>query len=146
MHKFSTEQNGKIGRYYEGKYPVIVKFIKDLPTIDIQKDFPFLTIVSWKYEGSSNNRMPPFEINEKMVSLENALSKTMEKSKSFIHTYIRTGNNLKELIYYSKGPDEFMPLSNKTLKNQQRYPIDIDFFEDSEWTELKKLLEDLKVQ
>jgi hypothetical protein len=146
MDKFNEEQNGIIGRYYEGKYPVIIKFIKDLPIKDIQKHFPFLTVVSWKYEGSSNNRMPPIEINEKMVSLENALCKTMEKSKLFIHAYSRTGNNLKELIYYSKGIDEFMPLLNKTLENHETYPIDIDFFEDSEWTELKKLLEDFKVK
>lgn len=144
MDKSNTEPKGIIGRYYEGKFPVVVKFVNELPTIDTQKHFTSLTVVSWKYDGSSNNGMPTKEINEKMLVLEGALSKTIEKSKSYVHAYSRTGNNLKEFVYYSKGLDEFMPLLNETLQSHESYPIDIDFYEDPEWAELKKLLEDFK--
>ncbi len=144
MDKSNTEHKGIIGRYYENKFPVIVKFVNELPALEMQKRLTSLTVVSWKYDGSSNNGMPTKEINEKMVVLEDALSVTIEKSKSYFHAYSRTGNNLKELVYYSKGLDDFMPLLNETLQNHESYPIDIDFYEDPEWTELKKLLEDFK--
>ncbi len=144
MDASNKEPKGIIGKYYEGKFPVIVKFVNELPATDIQKRLTTLTVVSWKYGGSSNNGMPTNEINKKLLALEDALSETMDKSKSFVHAYSRTGNNLKELVYYSKGMDEFMPLLNETLQSHERYPINIDFYEDPEWTELKKLLEDFR--
>ena len=144
MDKLDKEPKGIIGRYYEDKFPVIVKFINELPTIDIQNRLTSLTVVSWKYDGSSNNGMPTSEINEKMLVLEDALAKTMDRSGLYVHAYSRTGNNLKEFVYYSKGLEEFMPLLNETLQRQERYPIDINFYEDPAWTELKKLIEDFK--
>jgi hypothetical protein len=144
MDNPDKEHKGIIGRYYEGTLPVIVKFVNELPAIDTQKQLTSLTVVSWKYDGSSNNGMPTKEINEKMITLESALEKTMDESKSFVHAYSRTGNDLKEFVYYCKGMDEFMPLLNETLQSHERYPIDIDFYEDPEWMELKKLIEDFK--
>lgn len=144
MDESNTEPKGIIGRYYEGKFPVIVKFVNELPPIDIQKRFTSLAVVSWKYDGSSNNGMPTENVNEKMLVLEDALETTLEKSKSYVHAYSRTGNNLKEFVYYSKGMDEFMSLLNETLESHERYPIGIDFYEDPDWTELKKLFEDFK--
>lgn len=144
MDKSNTEDKGIIGRYYEGQFPVIVKFVNELPSIDIQKSLTSLTVISWKYDGSLNNGMPTQDINEKMLVLEDALETTLNKSKSYIHAYSRTGNNLKEFVYYSKGMDEFMSLLNETLENHERYPINIDFYKDPEWTELKKLIEDFK--
>jgi hypothetical protein len=37
-----------------------------------------------------------------------------------------------------------MPLLNEALQSHESYPIDIAFYEDTEWTELKKLIEDFK--
>jgi len=144
MDKPDIEHKGIIGRYYEGEFSVIVKFVNELPSMDIQRLMTSVTVVSWKYDGSINNGMPTKDINEKMLVLENALNKTMETSNSCVHAYSRTGNNLKELVYYSKGVDDFMPLLNEALQSHEEYPIDIDFYEDPEWRELKKLLEDFK--
>jgi hypothetical protein len=144
MDKPEKRHKGIIGRYYEETLPVIVKFVNELPGIDTQKQLTSLTVVSWKYDGSSNNGMPTKEINLKMITLESALEKAMDESKSYVHAYSRTGNGLKEFVYYSKDTDEFMPLLNETLQSHERYPIDIDFYEDSEWIELKKLIEDFK--
>ena len=144
MDKTNTEDKGIIGRYYEGTFPVIVKFVNELPSVDTQKRLTSLTVVSWKYDGSANNGMPTKEINKKMIVLEDALQKTMDKSKSYAHAFSRTGNNLKEFVYYSKSMEEFMSLLNETLQTHETYPIDIDFYEDPEWTELKKLLADFK--
>jgi Family of unknown function (DUF695) len=135
---------GIIGEYYEDGLPVIVKFVHELPNTELQKQFTSLTVISWEYDGSSNNGMPTEEINEKMLSLENALYHTMKKSRSYVHAYSRTGNNLKELVYYSMGLDNFMRLLNHTLERHERYPINIDFYEDPEWTEMNKLLRDFK--
>jgi Family of unknown function (DUF695) len=137
-------EKGIIGEYYEDGLPVIVKFVNELPATELQKQLTSLTVISWEYDGSSNNGMPTEEINEKMLSLENALYHTMKKSSSYVHAYSRTGNNLKELVYYSVGLDNFMQLLNQTLERHERYPINIDFYEDPDWAEINKLLQDFK--
>ena len=88
--------------------------------------------------------MPLADINEKMILLEEAIENTMDSSKQFQHAYSRTGNNLKEFVYYSSSQNKFMNLLNKTLAGHERYPIEINFYEDPEWSEFKKLIEDLK--
>lgn len=54
----TEEQNGVIGRYYENDLPVIMKFVDKLPNERSMKKLPFLTVVSWKYDGNENNGMP----------------------------------------------------------------------------------------
>ncbi len=140
----NQENKGIIGRYYENGIPVIMKFVNELPDNKITERLPFLTVVSWKYDGSENNGMPQKEINEKMIALEDALEETMETSDIFVHAYSRTGNNLKEFVYYSTSQDEFITMLNKTLEKHEKYPIEINFYEDREWSDFKKVLEDFK--
>ena len=139
-----SEENGIIGRYYENELPVIVKFVNEFPEDLKRKRLPMLTVVSWKYEGETNNGMPLADINEKMILFEEAIENTMDSSKQYQHAYSRTGNNLKEFVYYSSSQDKFMNLLNKTLVGHERYPIEINFYEDPEWSEFKKLIEDFK--
>lgn len=139
-----VEEKGIIGRYYENDLPVIVKFVDEFSEKELKEKFPMLTVVSWKYEGATNNGMPLTEINEKMIVLEEAIEKAMDKSKQYQHAYSRTGNNLKEFVYYSSSKDQFMTLLNETLATHERYPIEINFYEDPEWSEFKKLIEDFK--
>lgn len=141
----SQEENkGIIGRYYENELPVIMKFVNELPENKIIKTLPFLTVVSWKYDGSDNNGMPLKEINDKMINLEDALDASIESSSLFRHVYSRTGNNLKEFVYYSNNQNDFITMINKALEKHEKYPIEINFYEDKEWTEFKSVINDFK--
>ena len=136
------ELKGVIGRYYENDLPVIMKFVNELPENKIISKFSYLTIISWKYDGSTNNGMPLDEINQRMIILEDAIEKAMKSYKTFIHAYSRTGNNLKEFAYYSSSQDDFMKMLNKTLEKHADYPIEISFYEDKEWSDFKIVLKD----
>ena len=136
------ELKGIIGRYYEDGLPVIMKFVNELPDQSVMDNLPILTVISWKYDGSQNNGMPLEEANNRMILLEDALEDSMESSKFFAHAYSRTGNNLKELVYYTTKQDDFMALLNRTLESHDEYPIEINFYEDKEWTEMKNVLKD----
>lgn len=138
------EPKGIIGRYYEDDLPVIMKFVNELPNDSIISKFPLLTVVSWKYDGSERNGMPPKSVNERMILLEGALESSMSNSDIFTHVYSRTGNNLKELVYYTTKQDEFMKMLNGALEKYDVFPIEINFYEDREWTDFKKILKDFK--
>ena len=135
------EPKGVIGTYYEDDLPVIMKFVNELPDNKIISRFPFLTVVSWKYDASENNGMPLYKINQRMIILEDALENAMTSSKVFTHVYSRTGNGLKEFAYYTTSQDDFMRVLNKALEKHAEYPIGINFYEDKEWTDFKKILE-----
>lgn len=60
-----TESQGKgiIGEIKEDGFPVIFKFVDDLPSEETRGRLGWLTAVSWKYDGHQRNGMPPEEIN-----------------------------------------------------------------------------------
>lgn len=136
------ELKGIIGRYYEDGLPVIMKFINELPDQSVVDRYPFLTVISWKYDGSQNNGMPLEKVNKRMILLEEALEDSMESSKIFTHAYSRTGNNLKELVYFTTEQEAFMTVLNQALESHDEYPIEIAFYEDREWAEFKDVLKD----
>ena len=140
--QISSDEKGIIGRYYEDNFPVIVKFVNEFPEDSIRTKFPILTVVSWKYNGEENNGMPLKDVNKKMIVLEDALEDAMDSSGLYQHAYSRTGNNLKEFVYYCTKQDEFMDILNKSLVNHEKYPINIDFYEDEQWNEFRQLLDD----
>lgn len=138
------DETGIIGRYYEDNFPVIVKFVNEFPEESVRTKYPMLTVVSWKYKGEGNNGMPLKDVNKKMIVLEDAIDNAMNSSKLFQHAYSRTGNNLKEFIYYSTNQDDFMKVLNDALAEHERYPIEINFYQDEEWSEFQKLIDDFK--
>ena len=49
------QEKGIIGKYIENDFPVIVRFINELPGKKVLDKFPLLVVVSWKYNGEKNN-------------------------------------------------------------------------------------------
>ncbi len=138
--KYPEGTTGIIGRYYENEFPVIIKLLNKLPKRKWIDTLPYLTVISWRYDGSQNNGLPIKEINTRMLVLEEALHDMMSNTTIFIHAYSRTGNSLKEFVYYSSSQEEFMDIINTVLKGHDRYPIEIKFYEDSKWKDLKREL------
>lgn len=84
--------------------------------------------------------MPTIDANAQMVVLEHELD-AMEESEFCRHVYSRTGNNLKELVYYIQERTQFIDAFNDALNNHPRYPIEINFYEDKAWEDFKKILD-----
>ena len=136
------EEKGIIGRSYEDGLPVIYKFVNEMPPIETRNYLNWLTVISWKYDGSSNNGMPIEKENKKMITLERTIEDHIENDKTLMHAYSKTGNNLKELVYYIHDQDEFLEEFNKAMTEQPRYPIEITFYKDDKWEEFQNLLND----
>ena len=79
--------------------------------------------------------MPPEDVNTRMVDLEERIEAGVEAPGFCEHTVSKTGNGLKELIYYIHDRDAFSERLNVALDGQPRYPIDITFYHDPEWQE-----------
>ena len=134
------EEKGIIGELEEAGFPVVFKFVDNLPSEETRARFGWLTVITWKYDGSQRNGMPPDETNSQMRSLEHAVEDNVESKGHCRHAYSRTGNSLKELVYYICDRDEFMRAFNAALKGHPRYPLEINFYEDRGWEDFQKIL------
>lgn len=131
-----------LARTYEDGRPVLYKALMDkLPAAAAREKLPWLTIIEWQYDGSENNGMPPESETIRMATLEDAISAQLEREGFLRHAYSRTGNDLKELVYYVNDRDTFIEAFNAALAGHQRYPIEITFHEDSRWQYLEELLD-----
>jgi hypothetical protein len=135
MKNDASQPKGVIGESYEDGLPVIWKFVNDAPTDETREALPWLTVISWKYDGSENNGMPPRSLNHQMIQLEDAIDEGVVAAGFCEHAISKTGSNLKELIYYINDRDKFLERLNVSLRSHERYPIDITFYEDPDWKE-----------
>ena len=90
----ADEEKGIIGRVYEDGRPVIYKFVNEMPPATIREQLQWLTVISWKYDGASNNGMPEADENRGMIKLEDAIEDYIQSDTGLRHVYSRTGNNL----------------------------------------------------
>ncbi len=135
-----SQEKGIIGEIVEDGFPVVFNLIDEFPSEDTRGRFGWLTVVSWKYDGSQRNGMPAEGVNLRMIDLEHAIE-DLEQEGYCRHAYSRTGNSLKELAYYISDRDRFMEAFNEALKDQPPYPIEITFYEDRAWKDFRKILE-----
>jgi hypothetical protein len=135
-----AQELGIIGQTTEDGFAVVFKFVDELPSQQDRERLPWLTVISWKYDGSSRNGMPPESVNQQMIALERAINE-LESAVLCRHAYSRTGNGLKELVYYISDQDEFMNAFNDALREHPRYPIEITFYEDQQWGDFQKFRE-----
>lgn len=145
-----TESNEKhkgiIGEYEEDGFPIVVRFVNEIPDDSTTSRMTWFTVISWKYDGSERNGMPSKPTNDKMIELESALETAFLESDICKHAYNRTGNGLKEFNYYIADREEFMTHFNKTLEGHGIYPIEVNFYEDPEWAEMNKIISDFKLK
>ncbi len=138
------EPKGIVGKAIEDGFPVIYKFVDEEPAAAKRAKLPWLTVISWRYDGAESNGMPQKRVNERMVELEDALGENVVAEGFGDHVIIRTGANLKELIYYIRDQDQFMKRLNAAFKGHSAYPIEIKFYNDLKWTEFQKLRSDFE--
>ena len=72
------EELGIIGETKEDGLPLIYKFVDELPSPETREKFRWLTVISWKYDRSVRNGMPPENTNKQMLALEHAVDELEE--------------------------------------------------------------------
>jgi hypothetical protein len=83
--------------------------------------------------------MPQPQTNERMQELERILSPLFEDQDDSVHAYNRTGGNLKEFTYHVGDPGKFMTKLNDALRPLPRFPINIAFVHDEDWSDFQDI-------
>lgn len=134
-----------ICRIKENGYPLVYSILSQCPDASIQRVCQWLTVISLEYKCQDRNRMPGDLDLRKIEKLDLALDAGFDESPSVIEGYRRTGNGLREWVYYSRDQSEFSQLLNQCLASHSPYPIEIKFYQDPVWEDLKELQEEFKL-
>ncbi len=104
---------------------------------------PWLTVLRWEYDGARNNGMPDEESNRGMLVVDDALV-TIERQKHCTVAYRRIGDGVREFVVYVADQEQFLASLNGALTGQPRFPMEITFYKDKDWSELKHLIDDFR--
>ncbi len=135
------EDRGMTGRAFEDGLPVLYRIEDSVPDPEDRLSLPWLAVISWPYDGADDNGMPSAEDNLRMFQLQDLIEEELEGHSTLRHVYSRTGNHLKELVYYLRDRDQFLLRFNEVMADQPRYPIELRFFEDEDWEDFGELLQ-----
>ena len=134
-----TDAQGVLAQAEEDGYPVLYRFIDQTPSDSKREQLEWLTVISWTYDKTVRNGMPPEDINEHMVRLESSLADDVESPGFCEHAVSKTGNGTKEFSYYINDRDAFIEKLNAALDGQPVYPIEITFYHDPEWKDFEMI-------
>lgn len=136
----AESEPGVIGTVREDGFPVVFKFVDRMPPEETRARFGWLTVVAWKYDGHGRNGMPASDTNSRMLDLEHAID-YLEQDGHCLHAYSRTGNGLKELVYYISDRERFLEAFNDALEVYPAFPIEITFYQDEPWADFQAVLD-----
>lgn len=134
-----AEETWSVGKARIQGKPVVYRYLSDLPREDLRNTMPWLMVISWKYDGSASNGMPPSQMHTLMYKLEDSLENIQGRQQLYLDVYTATGNNLKEFVFYIADREAFMESFYKELEQHPDFPIEIRFYKDEHWSELANL-------
>lgn len=134
-----------VGKYTVEQRPVIFKYLDPLPGLSVRSAYPSLVVVSWSYDGSDRNGMPPDHVNKRMIELEDALD-LIEEAGVAMMVYSKTGDDLKEFAMYARSQKLFMEHLNTVSAAHPIYPIQVNLYQDAEWRDYSAFRESVSVE
>lgn len=137
----SPEPNGRIVRTEKDGKSILWTYVPEMPSEEERLACPWLTILSWQYDGSENNGMPDEEVSRGMLVIADAL-RSIERPAYCTEAYRRVGDGLREFVLYISDKELFLTSLNETLADHPRFPIEIKFYEDKDWSDFQELIDD----
>jgi hypothetical protein len=123
--------------------PFILRYMSELPDTKTRANYGWLTVISWSYAVRGKG-MPQAADNTRLNELEGIIHEKLEPAGHCILVISRTGNGQREWSYYIRDRDEFIAAFNDALADKPRFPIEITFYEDPQWSELRDLHRNVK--
>jgi len=119
--------------------PIVIRARSSLPAEADRQLFPFLVIVTWRYEGNETG-MPLPGIVEKIASLDGVFGDLLEAKGTSIEAVAITGNSVKAWRFYACDTSAFMNAFNASLIDHPAYPLEFEAFHDPSWEALAEFL------
>jgi hypothetical protein len=134
-----TQDKWSVGHFVQNDAPMIVRARETLPTKADRETHGHLVLIKWPYTAGVNG-MPNADDAKRMQELERTLEANIEAHEVGIHALSLTGNGSREWRYYTHDPQKFMEALNRGLQGQEKFPIDLELLQDTEWLALAEFI------
>ena len=113
---------------------------EDFPT----SRYPLRLNVTWTMSEPDENGLPGDEEWKGLVEFEDRLVDAVENDEHSILVGILTCNGQREFIFYTADVTGFVERLTDMPQEEERYPITIEAYDDSEWSYYQAVMSQLE--
>ena len=118
---------------------MLFRFRSFTPPDIATKDYPHLINICWSYDPDAREGMPPGELHDRMIEMEQRLDSIEGSGVGFLVLAI-TGNGRKEWIWYVADKAGYMARVNEAMAGVDPLPLEFETSEDPGWENFTALL------
>ena len=122
--------------------PIIMRYRTGDPSPADRELFNKFIIVRWAFESGETPGMPSPEDHQSMVEFEEPVMDASDEAETWGSCVsIVTHNETREWRFYTPDQETFMREFNEVLKGLGPYPLDLQVFDDPDWTGFAEIRE-----
>ena len=128
--------------FFEQK-PVIFRFRQfeaDFP----RSSYPQRLHILWSFRSPSEEGLPSNSDSEEANQFEDRLIEAVELDNHSILSLVITGHEQREYSFHTSDPQGFIQRLSGMPQEEDRYPITIQCFSDSDWEYVHEVLSGIK--
>jgi hypothetical protein len=113
--------------------PLMIRFRQFPQTFDRTK-YPDRINVFWKLAGPDENGLPEGDEANLLSTFENRLVDAVEGDQHSVLCAVLSCDGRREFVFHTSDPQGFMDRLHLMPQEETRYPIEIDLYEDRDWS------------
>lgn len=115
----------------------IFRVRKTPPSDACEQTLSTCVVVEWPLDGD----MPSKELMAHINTFEDALESLNSENGESVQFHIITGGGIREYCYYTTSYEWFINEFSELLSQLPRYPVNIEYQENTDWRYWRKILE-----
>lgn len=117
--------------------PYFVRYREPLLEPPDVKAYPRCLRVVWAYDDPGSGSLPADQDSDRMRVFEDRLCTAWEDDAVAVLTGVLTFDGARQWVFYTANVQECAARLNSMPQEQDRYPIELDVFDDVEWEYLR---------
>ena len=101
--------------------------------------FSTLVLTKWRFDPLANDGLPPSELLGRMDEFEDQILESLESAHWGAGVAVVTHNGCREWRFYTPDAQEFVQRFSESLAGFGPYPLELEAFQDPDWTALEEL-------
>lgn len=110
---------------------IVYRFIQEYQRSFDRAEFPIRLTLSWRYNSATG--MPSVPERESMDMFEDRLTPLVEKDPLASLALVRTGDNLRQWVFYAASESSFRQMLDESLEAAPRLPIEVSTVVEPRW-------------
>jgi hypothetical protein len=121
--------------------PSLIRYRPELGELIGSPNYPQRLIIFWDYKQTDDSGMPSNTQLDEMKIFEDAIVDPLDVDRLAIFVYSFTNAGTREWHFYTGNIEKVGVIINSVLSRHDKFPIELQVYQDTDWSELKKVYE-----